>query len=97
MKTYKEIEPKLARTIDNESAPNKYDGYKPQPDVEGIKKFYGTLKISTNSPTRRASLSNQGVNELSYSPMTKFKHSLERNKVQHGWQMFAYRENLKNF
>ncbi len=82
MKSYTEIEPKLARTIDNENAPNKLAGYNPQPDYMGVKKFYGALrKTRKSSATRRTALSNTGVNEQSYSPMTKFKHDLEGNKI----------------
>jgi len=99
MKKYNEIEPKLAKTIENKNAPNKLTGsVNPQPDYQGLKKFYGGLQRSRkNSATRKTSLSNTGVNEANYSPMTKFKHDLEGNKIQHGWRMFAYRENLKNF
>jgi hypothetical protein len=82
MKSYLDIEPKLARTIDNENAPNKVAGYNPQPDYMGAKKFYGGLKKTRkSSATRRTSLSNTGVNEQHYSPMTKFKHDLEGNKI----------------
>lgn len=82
MKSYKDIEPKLAKTIDNENAPNKFSGYKPQPDYMGLKKFYGDLKKTRkSSASRRTALSNMGVNEQNYSPMTRFKHNLEGNKI----------------
>ena len=74
MKSYKEIEPKLARTIDNENAPNKFAGYNPQPDVMGNKKFYALKKARKSSASRLTSLSNTGINEQNYSPMTRFKH-----------------------
>jgi len=44
IKSYKEIEPKLASTIENENAPNRVHGYKPQPDPMVYKKFYGALR-----------------------------------------------------
>ena len=72
------VRPDFAKTIDNQAAPNRLSGgVVHQPSVDGLKKFYKRK----HSATKKTSLSNMGVNEQSYSPMTKFKHNLEGNKI----------------